>query len=631
MTAPLRALRTASALALLVPLLVATTATSSAADTVVHEERVTVSDGVQLQTTLTSPGPVAARPTVIEFSPYGPGSQTFMPDAHYNHLLVQLRGTGSSSGGFDALGPRSQQDVAEVLQWACGQPWSNGRLGIHGFSASAIMIYNSMHLELPCVDTATLRSGTFELYRDLLMPGGVSNIVPGAAVILGIGALALAEAPDRASTDPIGSLDAVRGLLDSGLQAGFLHPTLDTFWQERGFRGDVNDLPILAVNGIFDVESRGAFQGYQELRDNGSHLLLAGGHDGFPAGTDNGQADMQAWYDHYLRDVDNGITEEPAVQLTLSDGDRGDMIAGQYLSRDGADWPLPGTTWAALNLDATRSGTAATLNDGTLTLGTPLASGAQTYVPLPTSPLATDSPTASLLDAAGLRLLTSQIPGLADMNGLVGLPGLSYTTPAFTQDVMSAGPASLQVRLSSTSPETAIWAVVSDVHPDGTAHPLTVGRLLSSFPDVIEEKSLKDASGTIVQPYGDYSAKTPLTGFLSPRLYQVEMWPLANRFKAGHRVRLDIVGASAFSLPTVPGVNTVEVGGDSGSRLLFPVLPESDIATALPLAAPAPQPTPTSPAPTAPAPDSAVVGTVTSLLTSVVAVLPSLGLLLGRR
>ena len=618
-------------LVLLVPLLVATTATSAVADPVVQEERVTVSDGVQLQTTLTSQGPVTARPTVIEFSPYGPGSATFMPDASYNHLLVQLRGTGASSGGFDALGPRSQQDVTEVLQWACGQPWSNGRLGIHGFSASAIMIYNSMHLELPCVDTATLRSGTFELYRDLLVPGGVSNIVPGAAVILGIGALALAQGPNRLANDPLGSVDAVRGLLDSGLQAGFLHPTLDSFWQERGFRGDVNDLPILAINGIFDVESRGAFQGYQELRDNGSHLLLAGGHDGFPAGTDNGQADIQAWYDHYLRDVDNGITEDPAVQLTLSDGDREDMIAGQYLTRDASDWPVPGTEWASLSLDATRSGAASTVNDGTLTLGAPKATAAQSYVSLPTSPLATDVPTTALLGAAGLNMLSAAFPALTELNGLSGLPGLSYTTPALTEDVVAAGPASLEVSLSSTSPETAIWAVVSDVHPDGTAHPLTVGRLLSSFPEIVEEKSLTDENGTIVQPYGDYSTKTVGAGFLTPQKYQVELWPLANRFKEGHRIRLDIVGASAFSLLTVPGVNTVQVGGTSGSRLLFPVLPESDIQSALPVATAPTAPTaPVVTPPTAPV-AAPVAAAVTSLINAVSGLLPGLGLLLGRR
>ncbi len=107
------------------------------------------------------------------------------------------------------------------------------------------------------------------------------------------------------------------------------------------------------------------------------------------------------------------------------------------------------------------------------------------------------------------------------------------------------------------------------------------------------------------------------------------MWPIANRFKAGHRIRLDIVGASAFSLPTLPGVNTVEVGGTSGSRLLFPVLPESNLATALPDAAPAAAPAPVqAPAPATP---PAAANPLTSLLGTVLGLLPSLGSLLGRR
>ena len=70
-----------------------------------------------------------------------------------------------------------------MLAWACQQPWSNGRLGLFGFSASAIAVYNSLHLELPCVETAVLGSGTHELYRDLLYPGGMPNVVPGLGVL----------------------------------------------------------------------------------------------------------------------------------------------------------------------------------------------------------------------------------------------------------------------------------------------------------------------------------------------------------------------------------------------------------------------------------------------------------------
>src|SRR5690606_32295261 len=110
-----------------------TTARPAAAATTTEQLRFPASDGVELPATLTGAGPIEARHTIIEFSPYGPGSQTFTPDSHYNHLLVQIRGTGASSGAFDVLGPRSQEDVAEVLQWACEQPWTNGRLGVHGF------------------------------------------------------------------------------------------------------------------------------------------------------------------------------------------------------------------------------------------------------------------------------------------------------------------------------------------------------------------------------------------------------------------------------------------------------------------------------------------------------------------
>jgi len=42
-----------------------------------------------------------------------------------------------------------------------------------------------------------------------------------------------------------------------------------------------------------------------------------------------------------------------------------------------------------------------------------------------------------------------------------------------------------------------------------------------------------------------------------------------------------VVGASGAAEPGAPAVNTIEVGGTSGSRLLFPVLPGSDLAAAL--------------------------------------------------
>src|SRR5438067_11823679 len=175
----------------------ATSAPAGAAQ-VTREMRVAMSDGVTLHATLTGAGPLAARPVIVEFSPYGPGTGSTYDGTAYNYLLVQIRGTGDSDGRFDALGDRTQADVVEVLRWACHQPWSDGRLALNGFSASAIMVYHSLHLALPCVTAAVLKSGTFELYRDLLWPGGIHNLAVGLGVLGLIATPAAAQAPARA-------------------------------------------------------------------------------------------------------------------------------------------------------------------------------------------------------------------------------------------------------------------------------------------------------------------------------------------------------------------------------------------------------------------------------------------------
>jgi hypothetical protein len=86
--------------------------------------------------------------------------------------------------------------------------------------------------------------------------------------------------------------------------------------------------------------------------------------------------------------------------------------------------------------------------------------------------------------------------------------------------------------------------------------------------------------GEIVQPYGEFAAKDPAPPG-TKRRYRIELWPVGNRFAAGDRLRLTLLSASGASQAGAPALNTVTVGAGSGSRLLFPVLPGSDLAAAL--------------------------------------------------
>lgn len=369
----------------------------------------TASDGAVLQAYLTSPTEdIRARSTIIEFTPYGQKSfeasvGTLFGPA-YNYVLVNVRGTGASDGTFGAFGSRGQKDVAEFLAWACDQPWSNGHFGLYGFSASAIAVYNAMHLPLACVDAAALMAGTADLYRDLIYPGGIFNLAPTVAVGANVGVPQISEAATtllggQLPQDKLQSGIGIFGLLGDILA----HSTEDAFWRHRTLRPGPNDFPVLADTSFYDVEARGPFQAFQKLYGWGRtvHLLALGAHDGFPAGTPGPFLQYERWFDHFLRGIDNGIADEPRVQMLVGKGSFQALSAGKFVRVEASDWPIPGTQWVPLYLNPKRSvSDALSLNNGSLTLAPPRQSTTQFYPVIPSIPTETDPHTTSVFGHA---------------------------------------------------------------------------------------------------------------------------------------------------------------------------------------------------------------------------------------
>jgi predicted acyl esterase len=222
-------------------------------------------------------------------------------------------------------------------------------------------------------------------------------------------------------------------------------------------------------------------------------------------------------------------------------------------------------------LSAARSGTAKSLNDGTLTTTEPQTAAQESYPEVASGPSMTDPPNTAIVGGDGFNALGAAVPPFEEMN-TAEADGLSFTSAPFASPLTTAGPLDLDVRLASAVPGAALWGVLSDVWPDGSAHPLTAGRLLDSYPKIDPSKSLYDPStGRLVQPYGLYDTQMP-PGPGQQRAYHLEFWPVGNRFETGHRLRLDLVGASAASKPAASGLNTIQVGGAGGAVLEVPVL-----------------------------------------------------------
>lgn len=115
-------------------------------------------------------------------------------------------------------------------------------------------------------------------------------------------------------------------------------------------------------------------------------------------------------------------------------------------------------------------------------------------------------------------------PGSVDVSSLHERSDvLTFTTAPLKEDVDVVGPLRLVVHVSSTAVDTDFAGRLSDVFPDGRAIQLQNGILRARYRDLEGEPELLEPG----------------------RVYQLEidMWATANRFKAGHRLRLDICSA----------------------------------------------------------------------------------------
>jgi putative CocE/NonD family hydrolase len=94
----------------------------------------------------------------------------------YACVIVDARGSGASFG-FRQMewSPDEVKDGAEVLDWVVQQPWSNGTVASTGISydgTAAEMFLVNRH---PAVKAAIIRYALFNVYTDIIHPGGVRN------------------------------------------------------------------------------------------------------------------------------------------------------------------------------------------------------------------------------------------------------------------------------------------------------------------------------------------------------------------------------------------------------------------------------------------------------------------------
>jgi putative CocE/NonD family hydrolase len=174
--------------------------------------------------------------------------------------------------------------------------------------------------------------------------------------------------------------------------------------------------------------------------------------------------------------------------------------------RIASDWPVPEAREKKLYLGS----------DGTLTTHQPAKESApDQYTYDPTSPTPT---------VGGSIVSFLYPPGSVDVSEVQKRSDvLVYTTPLLENELDVVGPLRMVLYASSSARDTDFVVRLSDVFPDGRAIQIQSGILRARY------RAL-DGDPQLLEPGKVYR-------------FEIDLWATANRFKVGHRLRVDIASA----------------------------------------------------------------------------------------
>ena len=210
------------------------------------------------------------------------------------------------------------------------------------------------------------------------------------------------------------------------------------------------------------------------------------------------------WFDHWLKDDENGITEEAPVRI---------FVLGDNLWREEQEWPLARAVETKYYLHS--AGKANSKNgDGTLNTDAPKTEQTDVFLYNPAAPVPTTGGALCCNPnfAANGAYDQNQVEDRQDV--------LVYSTPVLAQDVEVTGPVTVSLWASTSATDTDFTAKLVDVCEEGCARNLTDGIIRTRYRNSMSNPAL-------VEPGKAYC-------------FDIDLWATSNVFKAGHRIRLEI-------------------------------------------------------------------------------------------
>ncbi len=499
--------------------------------------RVPMRDGVLLAADAYHGVERRPRPALVALSPYGKELQALaltMPPQRrpspmwdgcieagdiarvvaedYVHVIGDIRGSGDSEGehigNYNAGGVSLGRDAYDFIEWVAAQPWCDGNVGMIGISYFGSMQVLAAAERPPHLKAIFVSGGHYDFY-ETTYHGGIMWLMPRAARE-GRGGDSGWAFTDRITsrmleTVPPAEVAArvARRLSDPDVAAwpNLVHVLTYPKHHEAWFDIVTNELdgewyeernPVTLAGGI-DIpvylqidQGRGwTMDGTIEVfkRVRGPKKLEIGPYPPMQSRPFVEEHDtMFRWYDHWLKGIDTGIMDEPAVSV---------FVEGSRERIGGAEWPPRPVTHEALYLRPRRA----------------LSPSPEPMGPEHAAP-----------DGFYQAPLT-----VTDKVEILG-----WSTPPFEEPAEFIGTGAAHLFAEIDQDDTNFILRLWDAAPDGRRQLLTTGYLKASHRELDERTSEGD-------PYHPHTRAVPVQpGAIEE--YVLRLYPFAATILPGHRL-----------------------------------------------------------------------------------------------
>ena len=533
-----------------------------------------------------------------------PVANAFVPRG-YVVLLQDLRGRGRSEGTGDYFHTANQKegmDGYDTVEWAAAQAWCSGRVGMGGASHGGIVqnmasLYRPPHLSALWVDVAPTNAFRWEvrqggamalhMYGALYLHGYDSQEIaddPMAIDRIERGAEKLREEiwkqPFNPGDTPISAVPNLEKVLMHYYRDG----CYNDWWKQESLDhaqhyDRMADIPAVFSSGWYDPFAAETSEQFTHMAEKNqapqrlilgpwNHVSMRGKGSSFIGEIEFGDSarwgdsvlnrERFRWFDFWLKDVDTGVTNDDPVRIFTMGGGSGDFDPAGRLDHGGQwryekQWPLQRTVETAYYLSNGGGLSPSLLENSRLPTSwihdpdnpVPSISGNVTgfyeWITLPD-----DLDAAYVPQRARMRSLIPDGPLHQKEREHTVVPAhrdpetpklLSeredvcvFQTEPLEIDVEVTGSMSVNLWVSSDVTDTDFTAKLLDVYPPSTEYPEGFHLPLG---DSIRRARFRD---------GYDSEKLMEPGKIYP--VQIELPPVSNLFKKGHRIRLDIASSN---------------------------------------------------------------------------------------